>query len=117
MLSMHEIMQRVANGMTKEEADTLLADRVKEIVALGESEEEATRRTLVNIGYFAGYYSREMADKTYDLFNTEHPIWGREHPSPEEIFRLGLEHGRRSRERSKLIDDPDHPNKTPMPRV
>ena len=103
MMSLQQIMQRVADGMTKEEADTLLTEQVKEIVALGRSQEEATRLVLENIGYYAGYYSHEIADRAYDLFDTEHPIWGREHPSPEEIFRLGLEHGRRSRERSKLI--------------
>jgi len=103
LMSLQEIMQRVADGMTKEEANTLLTAQVKEIVALGRSQEEATRLVLENIGYYAGYYSHEIADRAYDLFDTEHPIWGREHPSPEEIFRLGLEHGRRSRERSKLI--------------
>jgi len=102
MMSLQQIMQRVADGITKEEADALLAAQVKEIVALGDSEEEATRLVLSNIGYFAGYYPVEVADKAYDLFNTQHPIWGREHPTPEKIFQMGLEYGRRSLERSKL---------------
>ena len=101
MLSLQQIMDRVAAGMTKEEATTLLAEQVAEIVKLGVSEEEATRRILANIGYFAGYYSQEIADKAYDLFNTEHPIFGRTHPTPEEALRLGMEWGKRSRERSQ----------------
>lgn len=109
MKSLLEIMQRVANGMTKEEAHDLLVEQVKEMVVLGDSREEATRHMLVNIGYFAGYYSHEIADKAYDLFDTEHPIWGRVHPTPEDAFRMGLEYGQRSRER-RLIDDDHRPN-------
>lgn len=99
MMSLEQIMQRVADGMTKAEADILLAAQVKEIVALGDSQEEATRLMLSNIGYFAGYYSREIADRAYELFDTEHPVWGRQHPSPEEIFLMGMELGRQRRER------------------
>jgi hypothetical protein len=97
MLSLQQIMQRVQDGMTKEEAALLLTEQIDELVKLGVTEEEATRRMLANIGYFAGYYSHEIADRTYELFNTEHPIWGKKYPTPEEALRLGMEHGRRSR--------------------
>jgi len=109
MKSLLEIMQRVANGMTKEEANDVLAEQVKEMVILGDSKEEATARMRVNIGYFAGYYSHEIADKAYELFDTEHPIFGKLHPSPQEAARLGIEYGRRSKERS-LIDSHNHPH-------
>jgi hypothetical protein len=101
MLTLQQIMQYVQDGITKEEAALLLTERIEDLVRMGIAREEATRRTLVSIGYFAGYYSHEIADKTYELFNTEHPIWGREHPTPAEALRLGMEHGRRLRERNK----------------
>lgn len=44
---------------------------------------------LSNVGYFAGYYDRETADRIYDAFETAHPIFGRTHPSPDEAFKLG----------------------------
>ena len=96
MMMLSEIMDRVQAGMTKEEAAALLASQVEEIVGLGDSNrEEATRLVLTNIGYFAGYYAPEIADRAYELFNTEHPIFGRTHPTPEEAFRLGMEYSKR----------------------
>ena len=53
---------------------------------------------LANIGYFAGYYSAEIADKTYELFETEHPIFGKTHPTKEEAFRKGMEMGKRRKD-------------------
>jgi hypothetical protein len=76
---------------------------VAEIVALGDiNEEEANRRVLANIGYFAGYYGYDTADKAYDLFGTKHPIWGREHPTPAQILQMGIEYGQRVREGKKV---------------
>jgi len=103
MKSLKEIMERVANGMDKEEANETLKLHVEECVALGDDKEEATKLFRLNIGYFAGYYDHAVADKAYELFDTEHPIFGKEHPSPEEIFRRGFQHGRRMRERSQLV--------------
>lgn len=94
-MSLIEIFERIANGLTKEEAAALLAAQVDELKSIGLDEDEARRRILHNIGYFAGYYSAEIQDKAYDLFETEHPIFGRSHPTPEEALRLGLEYGQR----------------------
>jgi len=116
MMSLLEIMDRVAKGMNRHEANLILEAQAEEMIAIGEKDaEEAKRIIRTNIGYIAGYYNHEIADRAYELFDTEHPIFGRKWPSPEEALRLGMEHGRRSKERSKLIDHPSHPNKTPMP--
>ena len=98
MMMTSEIINAVEKGMTKEEADRIAAAQIAEIVSLGTDQEEATRRFKSNLGYFAGYYSPEIADKVFDLFETEHPIFGRSYPTPEEALKLGIEWGKRSRE-------------------
>lgn len=47
-----------------------------------------------NIGYIAGYYSREKADLIYDWFEVEHPIFGKTHPTPEEAIQAGLDYAK-----------------------
>ena len=39
-----------------------------------------------NIGYLAGYYGHEQAQRIYAWFETSHPIFGTHSPSPEEAF-------------------------------
>jgi hypothetical protein len=46
-----------------------------------------------NLGYMAGYYDQEIATQVYNSFECEHPIFGREFPSPEEAFEKGKEWG------------------------
>jgi hypothetical protein len=46
-----------------------------------------------NLGYMAGYYDRDVACKVYDAFETEHPIFGKSFPTPEEAFDKGKEWG------------------------
>lgn len=98
MMMLREIMEKVSAGMTKAEAAEIVESQVQEIIALGyDTPEEARRRVLQNIGYFAGYYSASIQDKTYDLFETEHPIFGRTHPTPAEALRRGMELGAKAR--------------------
>jgi hypothetical protein len=39
--------------------------------------------------------------KLFDLFETEHPVFGRKRPSPEEALRLGIEMGERLRQKAE----------------
>lgn len=55
------------------------------------TEPEARKNLLDAIGFATAYMSVENADKTMTLFNTQHPLWGRTHPTPEEAMRLGEE--------------------------
>lgn len=41
------------------------------------------------IGYLAGYQDRETKHAIFDLFECEHPYFGREDPTPEEAFQKG----------------------------
>jgi len=47
-----------------------------------------------NIGYLAGYHSRETAQLIFDVFDCAHPIFGTRAPTPEEAFKKGMELGK-----------------------
>jgi hypothetical protein len=44
-----------------------------------------------NIGYFAGYGSRETSERVHRLFMCSHPIFGNGYPSAEEALKKGQE--------------------------
>ena len=44
---------------------------------------------LANIGYYAGYFDKETADRIYALFHTTHPVFGSTFPSAEEAIAMG----------------------------
>lgn len=103
-MTQREMIEDALHNGTRERARQLVDLQVAEMIdVLGYDEAEARRVTLVNIGYYCGYLSNETADKVMDLFETEHPVFGRTHPTPEEAFRLGRELG----ERMKLKKEQD----------
>jgi len=72
----------------KLKARALVDENVKQMVEiLHYSEAEARDFQLRAIGYHTGYLDPASADRIMELFNTEHPIYGREHPTPDEIIR------------------------------
>jgi len=62
-------------------------EEAQAFIAVYEAENPHARE---NIGYLAGYYSREKATQIYDWFNVSHPIFGRSEPTPEEAFHAGM---------------------------
>lgn len=78
---------------TKEEAENYLEDYAYHIWAQGKGikNTEAMQIAKDNIGYFAGYYSREVRERVEKLFNAPHPILGSVHLnlSSQEVFELG----------------------------
>ena len=100
MRSMFEIMGLVVDQEinTKEKAAALVDAEAAEIAEACQIPVEEARKTLLaNIGYCTGYYGSAAADRIMDLFETEHPIFGKTHPTAEEALRLGMEYGERSR--------------------
>jgi hypothetical protein len=107
MISIAEMVRRAgADGFTRDDARAMVDARVEEMVTtLGDlTPEEARRQTLVNIGYWTGYLDSSTADRIMELFETEHPIWGRTHPTPAEILQRFVTEGRRLREQRKEQD-------------
>lgn len=50
---------------------------------------EAENIVKSNLGYYAGCYDRETFERVNKLFNTAHPIFGKDYPTPEEAFNAG----------------------------
>lgn len=61
----------------------------------GCSHEEAENIVKSNLGYFAGYYDAKTCDLIYEVYCTEHPVFGKKPYgiSPEDAFKAGLEAG------------------------
>jgi hypothetical protein len=51
--------------------------------------DEADVMERMNIGYYAGYYDTETAQRVMRLFNCVHPFFGRTRPLPEDAFQAG----------------------------
>lgn len=87
---------------TKEQASALVTEESLEVAAAQRISIEAARTLVLhNIGYCTGYYDHASADKIMELFETEHPIFGKTHPTPEEAWAKGLEMGAASRDRKE----------------
>lgn len=112
MMNTPEMIGLALKAGTKEKAREIVQWKVNEMVDLLEyTAEEARRITLINIGYYTGYMDHEIADKVMDLFETEHPVFGRTHPTPEEAFRLGRELGEQMKRRE--LDNQEDKTKLP----
>jgi hypothetical protein len=107
MRSLEQIMNLArADDFTKDNAAAIVKEQVDEMVAtLHYQPDEVRKIVLANIGYYCGYYPAELADKVYEMFDTEHPIFGRAHPTPDEILRIGMEMGRRMKEQAQKEND------------
>lgn len=74
----------------EQEAEQYLQDCIDHMVEHhGQTEEEARRIQLINIGYYAGYYDSETMSRVNRLFKTQHPVFGSAVPTPEEALRAG----------------------------
>lgn len=87
-----EILQPAMAVETQEQADEFM----KLYVAWGMkqhgwSESHARDLAMQNIGYYTGYCDNETAKRVLNLFNTSHPIFGKEQPTPEKAFEMGKE--------------------------
>lgn len=71
------------------EADGYFERCVRHGMLFGNSREEAERIERENLGYYAGYYDAETAERVHRLFKTEHPIFGKRTPTAEEAFAFG----------------------------
>ncbi len=87
---------KVVSGIdNKEDADSYLSVLVEHCIRLaaktGESlsEEAAINIEKDNIGYYAGYFDTVSQQRIFELFDTEHPLFGRITPTNEQAFKAG----------------------------
>jgi hypothetical protein len=93
MRTLAEISGLIQDGKitTRAEAEALLEEESAAAAAFYQMPQEEVRRRLKsNIGYLTGYFSHAEADRIMDLFDTEHPIFKRKHPTAEEALELGM---------------------------
>lgn len=80
--SMGDLIDAVTGCINREEA--------QEFMAQYRAESPYARE---NIGYLAGYLSREQATRVFDWFEVSHPVFGTSFPTAEEAFAAGLKMG------------------------
>lgn len=81
---------------------------VEHNMRFGSTREQAEKIERANLGYYAGYYDAETAQRVYRLFNCAHPIFGRTLPTAEEAFKAGTRMGTLDRIAS-VRPHPDQP--------
>lgn len=94
MRSIGEILNLVVDGevSTREQAMTVIEEEVQgRANLLTMTTNEARHNLLDAIGFATAYMSVEMADKVMFLYDTQHPLWGKSHPTPAEAMQLGEE--------------------------
>jgi hypothetical protein len=99
--SMLEIVNLVVDGKitTKEQAAALVDEEVAEgVKAYKITEAQARKNLLASIGYVTGYLDHKQGDVIMELFDTEHPIFGRTHPSAEEAYAMGKQYAEKRKE-------------------
>ena len=96
------LMQAALACKTREDADQLISAELSSICAQEDAPppEEARRILLCTIGYLAYYYDGRTIDRILDLFQTEHPFFGKSHPSEEMAFTMGSQYARLTRSRT-----------------
>ena len=82
----HLIMLSRAEDFTQANAEALIKEQVDEMVSVLHYEPSEARRIMLNnIGYYAAYYPDAIRDKVYQMFDTQHPKWGKTAPPPTDI--------------------------------
>jgi hypothetical protein len=93
---------------TKEEAKSLLQQMAKiyEEILYYKADRALTEAKL-DIGYFGGYFPHSKREAMEELFDVEHPLFGRFSKvgpvDPKEAFRLGMTAGK-DRRKEKLVE-------------
>ena len=104
MRSMNEIINLVIDGKvtTKAQAAALVEQEAAEAADFYKMSAKKARANLLhNIGYWTGYLDLKRADEIMDLFDTQHPIFGRSHPTAEEALRMGMEFGAKAAKKER----------------
>jgi len=96
--SVDEQFKEALSCKTREEADIWFEKEVAKMqyeCSLSYFEASSTLRD--NLGYMAGYYDPEVAEKVFELFGAVHPVFRcvdyRERYTAEEVFRMGYKLG------------------------
>jgi hypothetical protein len=87
-MSIHDMYRPCCVGIfTKQQADEYLDYLVRYFEKLGVESPEETHRS--NIAFYASYWDADTRKRVFELFETEHPVYGKEPPKPCESMAIG----------------------------
>lgn len=86
-----EITKAMTACTTKKEATAFVKELMKS--AEDPKKEGLEESIRSNLGYLTGYLNAEEATRLLDIFETEHPFFGKTRPTAEEAFKMGLAFG------------------------
>ncbi len=92
ILTYGEALKPAMEITDQEDADQYLADYVKYQQSFMSARKDgmtAEQMCKTNLGYFAGYYDREVMSRVNRLFKCSHPVFGTTSPTNEEAFEAG----------------------------
>lgn len=93
MNDVFELCRRAVLVRDQRTADRWFAKLVAALMVQGRTREAAESLARMNLGYTAGYYSRETRRRVERFYKAEHPFLGSvadmEHMTPMDIFAQG----------------------------
>jgi hypothetical protein len=93
-LTIGEIFEGAMKATEKEEAKQYLNDYTAHIQKYLDETPDPNGLTAMeiakqNLGYYSGYYNKEIYERIMELFETEHPVFGKSWPTNEEAYVMG----------------------------
>jgi len=86
-----DLVNGIASCQTQSDADDFFEAYVRSFSARTDLNfNERVNLAQKNVGYLIGYLDTENRKRLYRLFNTQHPIFGRSDPTPQEALTAGL---------------------------
>jgi hypothetical protein len=97
---MSSIYCKAMEATTQAQADAMMRRLIAKCMkARPCTKKEAAAIQRQNLGYFAGYYGREVRARVERLYDCAHPIFGpiadNGEPTNEQAFRMGLDLAKR----------------------
>ena len=89
LTTMGDVINAISSCVTKQEAEEFL-----HLYGMETGIDVAKH----NIGYATGYMDRTEADRLMALFDCPHPLFGFEHPTPEDALAMGISMGQLSKQ-------------------
>jgi len=92
------MFEKLPSIQTKEEAEAMIeaiVDRLTPDPASMLSKKTNIAAVRHTIGYMSGYYDQETAERIWELFSTEHPIFHKTWPTWDEAFNMGKDLGKK----------------------
>lgn len=86
--ALHCDTREQADAWLEREADDMMREYPQQFTL-----DDAKKLIRINLGYMSGYYDMDVAQRVYELYDAEHPVFGtpamRAKVTPEDAFAAG----------------------------